>query len=145
MAMADLWPVFDNMQRVQADLCAAVSLRLRREFGLPLVWVELMCAVAKTASCRVHEVSEQLGVSAGGASKLVDRLEAAGYCRRVPNPGDRRSSLLQLTPAGRQTFERASRAVDEELDRLLGAPLSAAQIRELAATLRDLRASGSRT
>lgn len=140
--MADLRPVFDDIGRVRAQLSAAVSLRLRQELALPLVWVELISAIAETRNCRVRDVSDQLGISAGGASKMVDRIEAAGYCRRVPNPGDRRSSLLQLTPAGWRAFEQASRAVDEELGRLLGAPLSAAQIRELATILRDLRASG---
>lgn len=140
--MADLRPVFDDIGRVRAQLSAAVSLRLRQELALPLLWAELISAIAETRNCRVRDVSDQLGISAGGASKMVDRIEAAGYCRRVPNPGDRRSSLLQLAPAGWRAFEEANRAVDEELGRLLGASLSAAQIRELAAILRDLRASG---
>jgi len=139
--MADLRPVFDDLRRVRAELSAGVGLRLRREFGLPLIWVEMMTAIAKTRNCRVHDLSAWLRVSAGGASKLVDRLEAVGYCWRVPNPGDRRSSMLQLTPAGWQTFEQASQAVEEELERLLAAPLSPAQISGLAATLRDLRAA----
>jgi MarR family transcriptional regulator, organic hydroperoxide resistance regulator len=140
--MADLRRVFDDMGWVRARLAAAVNLRLRGEFGLPLIWAELMTAIAKVDGCRVHDLSAQLGLSAGGASKLVDRIEAAGYCRRRPNPGDRRSCVVELTPAGRHTFELVSRAMDEELERLLAAPLSKAQIRELAATLRALRATG---
>jgi MarR family transcriptional regulator, organic hydroperoxide resistance regulator len=142
MAMADPRSVFDDIRQVRTQLSAAVSVRLRSEFGLPLAWVEMITAMAKTRNCRVHDLSASLGVSAGAASKLADRLEAAGYCRRIPNPGDRRSSLLQLTPAGRRMFRQASQAMDEELDRLLVARLSAAQIRELADTLRDLRAAG---
>jgi MarR family transcriptional regulator, organic hydroperoxide resistance regulator len=143
MAMADPRSVFDDIRQVRAQLSAAVSLRLRSELGLPLAWVEMMTAMAKTRNCRVHDLSASLGVSAGAASKLADRLEAAGYCRRIPNPGDRRSSLLQLTPAGRRAFRQASQAMDEELDRLLAARLSVAQLRELAGTLRDLRAASS--
>jgi MarR family transcriptional regulator, organic hydroperoxide resistance regulator len=143
MAMADPRSVFDDIRQVWAQLAAAVSLRLRTELGLPLAWVEMMTAMAKTRNCRVHDLSASLGVSAGAASKLADRLEAAGYCRRIPNPGDRRSSLLQLTPAGRRAFRQASQAMDEELDRLLAARLSVAQLRELAGTLRDLRAASS--
>jgi MarR family transcriptional regulator, organic hydroperoxide resistance regulator len=142
VAMADLRHIFHDILQVRAQLAGAVSLRLRREFGLPLLWVEMMTAIAKTPDCRVHDLSAWLGVTASGASKLVDRLEAADYCRRVPNPGDRRSSLLQLTPTGRQTFEHASRAVGQEVERLLAARLSPAQIRELAAVLSDLRAAG---
>ncbi len=32
--------------------------------------------------------------------RLVDRLEALGWVQRSPNPEDRRSSLVQLTPEG---------------------------------------------
>jgi DNA-binding MarR family transcriptional regulator len=78
-------------------------------------------------------------VSAGGASKLVDRLAALGYCRRLPNPDDRRSSLLRLTPIGQQRLTPAGRLVDEELERLLGPRLSVVQISELAAILQELR------
>jgi MarR family transcriptional regulator, organic hydroperoxide resistance regulator len=140
--MTDPRRVFDDMGRVRAQLAVAVNLRLQDECGLPLIWAELLSVIATAEPCRVHDLSAQLGLSAGGASKLVDRIEAAGYCRRRPNPGDRRSSLLELTPVGRQMAELASRAIDEELERLLAAPLSEAQIRELAATLRDLRATG---
>jgi DNA-binding MarR family transcriptional regulator len=45
-------------------------------------------------------VSVQLQITVGAASKVVDRVEAAGHCARQPDPRDRRSSLLVLTPAG---------------------------------------------
>jgi MarR family transcriptional regulator, organic hydroperoxide resistance regulator len=144
MAMADLRRLLGDLGRVHAQLDAAVSLRLRSEFGLPLVLLEMMTVLAETENCRVHDLAARLGVSNGAASKLVDRLEAARYCRRLPNPEDRRSCLLVLTSTGRQTFEHASQAVDEELERLFGTCLSATQITELAATLRELLAAVQR-
>jgi MarR family len=95
MATADLRDVFSDLERVYARLAAAVDRRMRRGCGLSLVLFEPMVVIAETGSCRVHDLAVALGLSAGGASKLVDRLEAAGYCRRLPNPGDRRSSLTQ--------------------------------------------------
>jgi DNA-binding MarR family transcriptional regulator len=141
MAMADLRRVFSDVGRVQAQLVAAVDLRLRTEFRLPLVLFESMTVIAEAENCRVHDLAAGLGVSAGGASKLVDRLGAFGYCRRLPNPGDRRSFLIQLTLAGQQKLAEARRSVDDELERLIGEVLSSAQIGELAAILQDLRFS----
>jgi MarR family transcriptional regulator, organic hydroperoxide resistance regulator len=140
--MADLRRVFSDVGRVQAQLEAAVNLRLQGELGLPLVLFESMTAIADTKCCRVQELAAGLGVSAGSASKLADRLCALGYCRRLPNLEDRRSSLLQLTPAGQRKLAAAARSVDRELERLLRTVLSAAQIAELAATLRELRCAG---
>ena len=140
--MADLRRVFTDVRRVQAQLETAVNLRLRSELGLPLVLFESMTAIADAESCRVQELAAGLGVSAGSASKLADRLCALGYCQRFPNPEDRRSCLLQLTAAGQRKLAVAARSVDQELERLLIPVLSAAQSAELAATLRQLRRAG---
>jgi MarR family transcriptional regulator, organic hydroperoxide resistance regulator len=139
MASADLRGVFSDLERIHARLRAAVDLRMRRACGLPLTLFEPMIVIAETGHCRVHDLATVLGVSAGASSKLVDRLEAAGYCRRLRNPGDRRSSLLRLTAAGRQACADAARVLDEELDRLFGQSLSERQLSHLAATLRQLR------
>ena len=142
--MADLRQLLGDLGRAHVQLDAAVNLRLRGEFGLQLVLLEVMTVMAETESCRVQDLAARLGMSNGGASKLVDRVEAAGHYRRLPNPQDRRSCVPVLTITGRQTFERASQAADEELERLFGACLSAAQTTNLAATLRDLLTAGSR-
>jgi DNA-binding MarR family transcriptional regulator len=140
--MVDLRRVFSDVRRVQARLETVVNLRLRSEFGLPLVLFESMTAIADSEGCRVYELAAGLGVSAGSASRLADRLCALGYCQRLPNMDDGRSSLLQLTSAGQLKLTAAARSVDQELERMLRPVLSAAQIAELAATLRELRCGG---
>jgi len=49
---------------------------------------------------RVHELSLELSITIGAASKLVDRLERDGLATRRPHPDDRRSTLVSLTDAG---------------------------------------------
>jgi DNA-binding MarR family transcriptional regulator len=137
--MASLQELFGELGRARALLAVAVDRRLRHELELPLVLFEPMSVIAQLDSCRVQDVAAELSVTSGGASKLVDRLEASGYCHRRPNPGDRRSSLLQLTQAGWDTFQAAARATDDELHRLLGSALPATQVRQLTVTLRRLR------
>jgi DNA-binding MarR family transcriptional regulator len=143
VASADLRGVFSDLERVHARFTTALDLRMRRSCGLPFILFEPMSVIAQTGRCRVHDLANVLGISAGGASKLVDRIEAAGYCLRLPNPGDRRSSLLRLTATGHQVCADASRVLDEELDRLLGQSLSANQLQHLAGTLRELRSGWS--
>jgi MarR family transcriptional regulator, organic hydroperoxide resistance regulator len=141
MASADLRGIFSDLERLHARLAAAVDLRMRSGCGLPLVLFEPMIVIGETRTCRVHDLAAVLGMSAGSASKLVDRIEAGGYCQRLPNPGDRRSCLLILTAAGERACADAARVLDEELERQLGQPLSADQLRRLASTLRELRSA----
>jgi DNA-binding MarR family transcriptional regulator len=137
--MADTFHLLSDLERSGARLAAAVDLRLRRETGLPLVFFEPMAVIAGHDSCRIYELATELGVSSGGASKLADRLEAHGHCRRFPNPRDRRSSVLELTPAGAALLAAAEPIVDAELTSQLGSRLSATQIAQLARILHHLR------
>lgn len=43
---------------------------------------------------------EYLELSTGAMTSLVDRLERQGHIERRPNPEDRRSVLVHLTPSG---------------------------------------------
>jgi MarR family transcriptional regulator, organic hydroperoxide resistance regulator len=142
--MSDLRRVFNDLIRLEIELWDAVDARLKREFGLPLTHFEPMSVMDRLAKCRVYDIASELGITTGGTSKLVDRIEAAGYCRRLPNPEDRRSSLLELTPEGRRLFAEAETAFDEELQRLLGAAVPERTLRQFGATLARLRAAGQR-
>lgn len=67
---------------------------------------------------RVHELSAQLGITIGAASKLVDRLERDGLARRRPNPQDRRSSLIELTPVGEFALQEGMAEAEQALESL---------------------------
>ncbi len=45
------------------------------------------------------QLAEGTGLSSGGVTVALDRLEKAGYIRRQPNPNDRRSLLVALVPS----------------------------------------------
>jgi DNA-binding MarR family transcriptional regulator len=44
------------------------------------------------------QLGSMLGMTSGGATALVQRLEREGFVAREPHPHDRRSALLSLTP-----------------------------------------------
>jgi DNA-binding MarR family transcriptional regulator len=137
----DLRAVFNDLIRFEIEIWNAVEARLKAECGLPLTHFEPMSVMDRVPGCRVYDIATELKITPGGASKLVDRIEASGYCRRRPNPDDRRSSLLELTPAGRRLFAEAGTVFDEELDRWLGAALPERTLRQFAAILTRLRAA----
>jgi len=67
------------------------------------------------------------------------RLERRGHAERIPNPDDRRSFLIRLTPAGQRLLRKARpkfRTYAEAVEARLGAD-SVAAARERLAELRE--------
>lgn len=118
----DLAQLFDDLVRLETDLWNRVDARLRLEHDLSLAWFELMQVIDRTPDCRVLDISGALSITVGGTSKLVDRIEVAGLCRRQPHPADRRSFVIELTAAGTEMLRSASVTFRSELsDSLTGA------------------------
>ena len=54
----------------------------------------------------VGQLARIAGLSPGAMTVAIDRLERAGYARRVPAPEDRRSILVEITRKGRSRSEQ---------------------------------------
>lgn len=132
----DFYSLFSTLTRLETELWDAVDARLRQKCGLPLGRFEAMVVVSSLGTCRVFDIASALAITVGGASKLVDRVEAAGYCSRKINPGDRRSSLLDLTEEGKAVVARGRTVIEAELDSWFTPALSPQE----TATLLDLLA-----
>jgi MarR family transcriptional regulator, organic hydroperoxide resistance regulator len=139
--MSDLRSVFNDLVRLEIKLWNAMDARLKNDFDLPMTHFEPMSVIDRVPACRVYDIACELIITTGGASKLVDRIEANGYCRRLPNPADRRSSLVELTPQGEGLLAKARAAFDDELQLRLGSVLPERTLRQFAATLSRLRAA----
>lgn len=134
------YPLFSALIRLETELWDAVDARLRQECGLPLARYEAMLIIGSLSTCRVFDIASALSITVGGTSKLIDRVEAAGYCLRKMNPDDRRSSLLELTPAGSAAVDQARKVVEAELSRWFIpalTPKDASALLELLARLRN--------
>ncbi|NUR97465.1 MAG: MarR family transcriptional regulator [Kribbellaceae bacterium] len=51
---------------------------------------------------RLSDLAARLGIVPRSATSVVDDLESAGLVARQPDPNDRRATLVDLTPDGRQ-------------------------------------------
>ncbi|MCD4527221.1 MarR family winged helix-turn-helix transcriptional regulator [Nocardioides sp. cx-173] len=134
-----LYATFTRLVRVQTQLWNGVDQRVRRRHGVALTHVTVLQVVAETDGCRVQDIVSALHISVGGASKAVDRLVAAGHVVRTVDPQDRRSSLLEVTAAGRRLLGDVVPDLGAELGRRLGARLPAADLAELDRILRALQ------
>lgn len=55
------------------------------------------------------ELSRWMAAPATTVSSYLKRFEARGHVVRIPNPDDRRSYLIRLTPAGKRAHQKASK------------------------------------
>ena len=138
--MTDLGQLFEDLVRAETRLYNALDARLRERHGLALGQYELLQIMSRREGCRVLDIVREVGITVGAASKAVDRLEAAGWCRRRVNDQDRRSSLLTVTPAGARLLARARPTFEQELAERLAAVASARALDQTARVLATLRA-----
>jgi len=118
----------DLQSRVMHHLSEECGYRgLRPSFGplLSLIWIEGRPLTA---------IATQLAISKQACSQLANLVEEAGYLQRKPDPEDRRSKVVMLTPRGRALVEQAVKIilkVESEYADLVGA----ASYRRFTATL----------
>jgi DNA-binding MarR family transcriptional regulator len=60
------------------------------------------------------ELARAAGLTTGAMTNLLDRLERMNYLRRVPNPADRRSVVIELTEKMRRRIHEIYGPVGEE-------------------------------
>ena len=54
------------------------------------------------------QLAADMRLSSGAMTNRLDRMEAAGLIRRLPDPDDRRGSLIEPTETGHATWDRTT-------------------------------------
>lgn len=85
-----------------------------------------------------------LGLTSGGTTALVQRLEREGHVVREPHPADRRSWLLRLTPAIERRAAESLAPLVEAVDAIVAA-LPEDDRRTVSAFLDDVAAASERS
>ena len=102
--MTSRYEVFFNLTRLEIELWERVDQALRAECGVPLGRLEALLVLDRLGPCRVQDVSRELAITVGGTSKLIDRVEASGHCRRTPT-----IAVLRCCPSPRKRSHCLSR------------------------------------
>ncbi|MEU0089874.1 MarR family transcriptional regulator [Kribbella sp. NPDC006257] len=140
--MADLRRLYREIVSLEIELWTGIEERLRTEFDLPLTSFEILQLLRLKPGRRIQDIAEEFSITVGGTSKVVDRLETAGLCERRANPNDRRSSIVELTPAGRKLVDKAMKVFEAELELRIGSVIPEQSVREVTEVLSTLRAAG---
>jgi DNA-binding MarR family transcriptional regulator len=141
-------PVYELRSFSSRDAVGALVGRARkalaREFDRELAALGLNSAqalvivlIAEGIACTAADIAGELSHDPGAMTRLVDKLEEAGYLRRVPRERDRRASDLELTGAGRRLHGEVRRVQVSVLNRMLRG-FSRAEARALERLLKRL-------
>lgn len=138
-ATGGLAAFFDDLVRVETRIYNAVNDRLRAAHGIVASQFELLRYLRDHPQSRVADLATAFAIGIGAASKAVDRHEANGWVARLPNPADRRSSLISLTGAGAALVAEAEETFHGHLEELITATIGAEELSSAGATLAVLR------
>ena len=70
--------------------------------GLNRTDMRCLDTIDREGAVPAGRLAEETGLTSGAITTVIDRLERAGFARRVPDPSDRRRVLVELTPATRE-------------------------------------------
>jgi DNA-binding MarR family transcriptional regulator len=100
--------------RVQQILLARFDAALRpHHLTFARYEVLVLLTFSRTGELPLKVIGSRLMVHPTSVTNAIDRLVAAGYVRRRPNPDDGRGILAGITDAGRAVVETATKALTE--------------------------------
>jgi DNA-binding MarR family transcriptional regulator len=140
--MVRLTEVFTELVRAEIELWNELDAHLSATVGILLSQYQALIAIKNKAGlARVQDISDEMLITVGATSKLVDRLEREGLAERSAHPVDRRSSIVRLSDRGERLLTDAEEAIEAQLQTMLGATLAGGRADALLGELQSLRAS----
>jgi DNA-binding MarR family transcriptional regulator len=117
--------------------------RVCRPYGLTFARYEalVLLSFSRTGALPMVTIGERLMVHPTSVTNTIQRLEAASFVTREPNPRDGRGTLARITESGRAVVKKVTaELMDPDFDFGMAA-LSDIQRRALFEILRDMRRS----
>ena len=82
-----------------------LSLAVADRLGLSPTDLLAMDLIAGKGKTSAGELAREMHLTSGAITGLIDRLESAGYARRVSDPNDRRRVLVEATAKEKRVVE----------------------------------------
>ena len=145
MGSAEFHPVPTEDDESLAEAFRSVARRLRylthdvvTPFGVTPGQARAVNVLGRHGEMRLNALSEHLHIAPRSTTEVVDALENHGLVRRSPDPGDRRATVVTLTPEGERVGADLRSAHSAQAEAFFGR-LTEADRDSLARILRSLR------
>ena len=105
-----------SLMRAQQLVLSRVEAVLR-PLGITFARYEVLMLLylSRRGTLPMRLISTRLQVHQTSVTNAVDRLQAADLVRRRPHPSDRRTTLVEITPAGRDLAVDATAVLNREV------------------------------
>jgi DNA-binding MarR family transcriptional regulator len=98
---------YASLCRAGEALLGELDRRVRLTFGVPQTAATALAVIDGAGEpLTPSQVGERVLIPSATMTATLDLLEHRGWIRRTPNPDDRRSTLIEITPDGRATADR---------------------------------------
>jgi DNA-binding MarR family transcriptional regulator len=126
-----------RLVRAAQRVLGAVEADLKAAGFPPLSWYDVLLELRRSEEGRLRplEIEGRLLIAQHNVSRLIDRLEGAGYVSRAPCEADGRGQVVVITEQGRALLKEMWPVYEAAIQRHLGTRMSEAQARDLAASL----------
>jgi DNA-binding MarR family transcriptional regulator len=101
----------------------AIEKEVQRRFadrGMTLPRFDILAALDRHGEMNMGALSQALLVSNGNVTHLVKKLVDEGLVEMHKLPSDRRTSIVRMTPEGREIFAKLARAHQDWIDQMVG-------------------------
>src|SRR5690606_22822027 len=95
---ATLYETLSLLSRCATLYASLNQARVAQATGMTSAEIQALYIVAEFEGLTIGQLMQLMGLSAGGTTALVDRLERAGLIARARHPNDRRSVVLRPLP-----------------------------------------------
>lgn len=137
-----LFTTFGRLVEAYSTLDQQLGRSLEEKAGIPHTWFEVLLRISRADAGRISmgALAQEVALTTGGVTRLLDRMIAAGLVQRVPCPTDRRVHFAALTKQGRAKLDQAAKGHAANL-RQAFAGFTADDLRTLDDLLDQLRAA----
>ena len=102
-----------SIMRAQQLLLARLNAELEPHgLTFPRYEALMLLFYSREGSLPLGKMGARLQVHQTSVTPLIDGLEEAGLVRRTPHPTDRRTTLATITPQGKRTATKATKALN---------------------------------
>ncbi len=130
---------FADLVRCETRLYNHFNDELRATHGIVTSQYEFLRYIRDHESTRTTDLAAEFAIGVGAVSKAMDRLESRGLLVRMPNPANRRSTILTLTSEGRALSDEADATFQARLAGILADAATPDQLSASASVLARLR------
>jgi DNA-binding MarR family transcriptional regulator len=93
--------------------------RVAERFRLHLTDMQCMNILELLGAATPGKLAECTGLTTGGVTVMLDRLEKGGYIKRERNPNDRRSVLVRVNPRKLKKINAVYAEINQQLEAFL--------------------------